>query len=183
METATPGVKSTRDGWLNRVLSATDCDCSGSGGGRTLADPAAHAADHVAGQAGVGGLQVVPALRGIAMGSALPRALRGAHPALAIEDLAKFGIGGGDGYVGVPEEGDTARRLGQRAGGAHAVIGSAPGFQRCIGQGFPVGDGLAHRVMVACTARCLQIGRVRAKYGRHRRQEDSASCGALRRRA
>src|SRR5690606_19530452 len=72
METATPGVKSTPDGWLNRVLAATPCEC----GGRTLADPAAHAADHAAGQAGVGGNQVVPALRGIAMGSSLPRSLR-----------------------------------------------------------------------------------------------------------
>src|SRR4051812_18848689 len=31
MESGTPGVKATQDGWLNRVLSHTDCDC-----GRTL---------------------------------------------------------------------------------------------------------------------------------------------------
>jgi uncharacterized protein (DUF1501 family) len=43
MESATPGVKSTRDGWLNRVLANTECsECSP----RTLAGGAAHAADH-----------------------------------------------------------------------------------------------------------------------------------------
>jgi uncharacterized protein (DUF1501 family) len=87
MESGTPGVKSTRDGWLNRVLSHTDCEC-----GRTLADPNAHAADHAAGQLTVGS---VAALRGIAMGAELPRAMRGSHPALAISDLQKFGVGGG----------------------------------------------------------------------------------------
>ena len=61
MESATPGVKTTRDGWLNRVL----------------VDTKAHAADH--------------ALRGIAMGAELPHALRGPYPALAIQDLDRFG--------------------------------------------------------------------------------------------
>jgi uncharacterized protein (DUF1501 family) len=89
MESGTPGVKSTRDGWLNRVLTTTECaECSG----RSLDDGAAHTADHAAGQAG---MAMVPALRGIAMGSAMPRALRGRHPALAIEDLERFGIAGG----------------------------------------------------------------------------------------
>ena len=47
METGTPGVKSTSDGWLNRVLQDTACtEC----GGRTLQNAAAHAADHAAGQ-------------------------------------------------------------------------------------------------------------------------------------
>ncbi|RMH20423.1 MAG: DUF1501 domain-containing protein [Gemmatimonadetes bacterium] len=90
METATPGVKSTGDGWLNRVLQDTSCpDCSG----RTLDDPAAHAADHAVGQVAMAS---VPALRGIAMGSALPRSLAGAHPALAIPDLEALGVAGGD---------------------------------------------------------------------------------------
>jgi uncharacterized protein (DUF1501 family) len=89
METATPGVKSTRDGWLNRTLAHTSCtDC----GGRTLADPAAHAVDHAAGQAG---MAMVPALRGVSFGAAMPRAMRGRQPALAIEDLDRFGIAGG----------------------------------------------------------------------------------------
>jgi uncharacterized protein (DUF1501 family) len=88
MESGTPGVKATRDGWLNRVLSHTSCDC-----GRTLADGAAHAADHAVGQLTVGS---VPALRGIAMGAELPRAMRGSHPTLAIADLQKFGVGSGN---------------------------------------------------------------------------------------
>jgi uncharacterized protein (DUF1501 family) len=90
METATPGVKSTRDGWLNRVLQHTDCS---SCGGRTLQDGAAHTADHVVGQAGMANT-FHPALRGIAMGAAMPRSLRGRAPALAIADLERFGVGG-----------------------------------------------------------------------------------------
>jgi uncharacterized protein (DUF1501 family) len=86
METGTPGVKSTSDGWLNRVLQDTGCaDC----GGRTLGNPTAHAADHAAGQSS---MAAVPALRGISMTSALPRAMQGDHPALAIPDLNNFGV-------------------------------------------------------------------------------------------
>jgi uncharacterized protein (DUF1501 family) len=89
METGTPGVKSTRDGWLNRVLQNTDCaECSG----RTLADGAAHTADHAAGQVGMAA-EFSPALRAVAMGAAMPRALRGSAPALAIADLTRFGVG------------------------------------------------------------------------------------------
>lgn len=90
MESGTPGEKSTPDGWLNRVLAERRCEeCDG----RTLEDGRAHAADHAAGQTG---MAMVPALRGIAMGSSLPRSLRGDQPALAIEDLARFGVSGGD---------------------------------------------------------------------------------------
>jgi len=89
METATPGNKSTRDGWLNRVLAHTPCECAG----RTLEDARAHAADHAAGQVALASTS--PSLRGVAMGSALPIALRGGHPALAIDDLARFGVAGG----------------------------------------------------------------------------------------
>ena len=71
METATPGIKSTRDGWLNRVL--------------------AHAADHAVGQTALG----AESLRGVAMGAALPKSLRGKQPALAIQDLNRFGVLGG----------------------------------------------------------------------------------------
>lgn len=92
METATPGVKSTRDGWLNRVLTHTDCEC----GGRTLQDPGAHAADHAAGQIAMASrLPAIAALRGISMGAATPRAMRGKHPTLAIEDIDRFGIARG----------------------------------------------------------------------------------------
>ena len=71
LETATPGRRSTRDGWLNRVL--------------------AHAADHAVGQTELG----AASLRGVALGPTLPRALRGQHPALAIQDLQRFGVAGG----------------------------------------------------------------------------------------
>jgi uncharacterized protein (DUF1501 family) len=88
METATPGDKTTRDGWLNRVLQETRCaECDG----RTLANPAAHAADHAAGQVA---LAQTP-FRGVAMTKALPRALQGQFPALAIPDFANFGVTNG----------------------------------------------------------------------------------------
>jgi len=61
METGTPGVKSTTDGWLNRLL--------------------AHSADHAN-----------TPFRGVAFGQQLPRALRGAATALAVNDLQAFGI-------------------------------------------------------------------------------------------
>lgn len=87
MESGTPGSKSTREGWLNRVLTDTCGDCSG----RTLADGKAHAADHASGQSSLG----VRSLRGVGMGPELPRALRGEHPTLAISDLDRFGVTGG----------------------------------------------------------------------------------------
>ena len=61
METGTPGVKSTTDGWLNRALL--------------------HAQDHAE-----------TPFRGVALGQQLPRALRGAAPALAIDNLQTFGL-------------------------------------------------------------------------------------------
>jgi uncharacterized protein (DUF1501 family) len=64
METATPGVKSTQDGWLNRYL---------------------HAREHA---------DATP-FRAVALGGQLPRALHGAAPALAISQLAQFGIRAG----------------------------------------------------------------------------------------
>jgi uncharacterized protein (DUF1501 family) len=88
METAAPGSSSVRDGWLNRALTQTACDCDG----RTLEDARAHAADHSAGQTA---MALPPALRGIAMGSSMPVSLRGAHPALAAGDISRFGVAGG----------------------------------------------------------------------------------------
>ena len=64
METATPGVKSTPDGWLNRYL---------------------HAREHE---------QATP-FRAVAMAPQLPRALQGLAPALAIGQIAQFGIRAG----------------------------------------------------------------------------------------
>ncbi len=92
METAMPGVRSARDGWLDRVLAESGCaECSG----RTLASPALHAADHRLGQAKMAERAGVEALRGVALGAELPLSLRGAHPALAIADLDHFGVAGG----------------------------------------------------------------------------------------
>lgn len=64
METGTPGLKVTPDGWLNRHL--------------------AHAHEH----------SDTP-FRGVALGSQLPRILRGSAPALAIPNLQSFGFGRG----------------------------------------------------------------------------------------
>jgi uncharacterized protein (DUF1501 family) len=63
METATPGVKSTQDGWLNRYL---------------------HAREH----------QAATPFRAVALCPQLPRALQGSEPALAIGQIAQFGIRG-----------------------------------------------------------------------------------------
>jgi uncharacterized protein (DUF1501 family) len=88
METGTPGVKSTRDGWMNRLLGENGCACAG----RTLADGAAHSADHASGQASMA--ESSP-LRGVRMGAEMPRALRGSYPTVAIANLERFGIAGG----------------------------------------------------------------------------------------
>ena len=67
METATPGVKSTQDGWLNRYL---------------------HAKEH----------QAATPFRAVALAPQLPRALQGMAPALAIGQIAQFGIRAGSGH-------------------------------------------------------------------------------------
>jgi uncharacterized protein (DUF1501 family) len=66
METATPGVKSTADGWLNRYLQARKAE------------------------------EATP-FRAVALTSQLPRMLQGTAPALAMNQLAQFGIRGGQG--------------------------------------------------------------------------------------
>ena len=88
MESGTPGVKTTRDGRMNRLLTENACSCAG----RTLADRAAHSADHASGQVSMA--ESSP-LRGVAMGADMPRALRGSYPTVAIADLERFGIAGG----------------------------------------------------------------------------------------
>ena len=65
METGTPGVKRTGDGWLNRYLAAGP-----------------QSQDHTP-------------FRGVAMTEMLPRSLLGAVPTLAIPDLRRFGLHGG----------------------------------------------------------------------------------------
>lgn len=64
MESGTPGLKATEDGWLNRALHAAP----------TAADKSA--------------------FRGIALGPSLPRILSGREPAVAINNINDFGVGG-----------------------------------------------------------------------------------------
>ena len=64
MESGTPGVKSTEDGWLNRTLRVDK-----------HADPDSP-------------------FRAVALGSRLPRALTGSSPAVAIDNVNNFGVGG-----------------------------------------------------------------------------------------
>jgi uncharacterized protein (DUF1501 family) len=72
MESGTPGLKSTPDGWLNRALAAEDAAChSGS--------CSAHRA---------------ASFRAVALGSQLPRTLQGRIPAVAIDNVKNFNVGG-----------------------------------------------------------------------------------------
>jgi uncharacterized protein (DUF1501 family) len=64
MESGTPGIKATEDGWLNRTL-------------HNLPNPPDKAA-----------------FRAIAMGPSLPRILSGSEPAVAINTIGDFGVGG-----------------------------------------------------------------------------------------
>jgi uncharacterized protein (DUF1501 family) len=67
MESATPGVKSTRDGWLNRYMQAQALD----------------------------GPDARTPLRGVALTRQMPRALQGPAPALAMGSVAGFDVHGG----------------------------------------------------------------------------------------
>jgi uncharacterized protein (DUF1501 family) len=64
MESGTPGVKATEDGWLNRTL-------------HLLPEPGERSA-----------------FRGIAMGPSLPRILSGSEAAVAVNNVNDFGVGG-----------------------------------------------------------------------------------------
>jgi uncharacterized protein (DUF1501 family) len=64
MESGTPGVKATEDGWLNRSL-------------RSLPYPADKAA-----------------FRAISLGPSMPRILSGSQPAVALNNINDFGVGG-----------------------------------------------------------------------------------------
>src|SRR4051812_17256233 len=70
MESGTPGVKATEDGWLNRALK----------------EAAANATPKTQGQ--------VSPFRAVALSTALPRTLAGTVPAVAINNINEFGIGG-----------------------------------------------------------------------------------------
>jgi uncharacterized protein (DUF1501 family) len=64
MESGTPGVKSTQDGWLNRALSAEKLTTKPS------------------------------AFRAVSLGTQVPRTLEGKVPAIALSNLADFSVGG-----------------------------------------------------------------------------------------
>jgi uncharacterized protein (DUF1501 family) len=74
MESATPGIKSTRDGWLNRYLQ-------GSAFAKASAD-----------KSGIGDRGSENPLRGIALSKQMPRALQGPAPALAIGSIGDFAV-------------------------------------------------------------------------------------------
>jgi uncharacterized protein (DUF1501 family) len=67
MESGTPGVKATEDGWLNRCLHELSLD-------KSDADKSA--------------------FRAISLGPSLPRILAGKEPAVAVSDVNNFGVGG-----------------------------------------------------------------------------------------
>ena len=66
MESGTPGLKSTRDGWLNRALQSEDL---------------LHHQQHTA-------------FRAVALGADVPRTLSGKIPALAMSNVQDFAVGG-----------------------------------------------------------------------------------------
>lgn len=68
MESGTPGLKSTQDGWLNRALVAEDAR-----------RPRPHTA-----------------FRALALNAVLPRTLDGRIPAVALDNIGSFAIGGRD---------------------------------------------------------------------------------------
>ncbi len=74
MESGTPGVKATDDGWLNRALRELPADQSARiSTGISTKDK--------------------PAFRALALGPSLPRILSGKEPAIAINNLNDFGVG------------------------------------------------------------------------------------------
>jgi uncharacterized protein (DUF1501 family) len=95
MESGTPGVKTTADGWLNRALGVPD-EC------RSCIRPGELQPNPVAGRQAPAtpfspqGAKMGRAgdpLRAVAIGPSLPRILAGRAPALAINNLADFGVG------------------------------------------------------------------------------------------
>ena len=65
MESGTPGIKGTQDGWLNRALQAE------------RVDPKA-----------------MSAFRAVALGTQVPRTLQGRLPAVAVSNVSNFSVGG-----------------------------------------------------------------------------------------
>ena len=73
MESGTPGVKSTQDGWLNRALQAEDA-CEACSGARNR--------------------QMYTAFRALALGPQIPLTLAGRVPAIAIGNVNAFTVAG-----------------------------------------------------------------------------------------
>src|SRR4051812_1215086 len=117
MESGTPGVKSTTDGWLNRVLKAER---------RPDASPSSP-------------------LRAVALGPQLPRTLQGTAPALAMTDVNRFGVHGGAGTQASfeAEYAAAADRVLQRTGqdafdAMRQLDAAAPGrYQPANGAAYP----------------------------------------------
>ncbi|HET9702443.1 MAG TPA: DUF1501 domain-containing protein [Vicinamibacterales bacterium] len=103
METATPGIKSTRDGWLNRYLQASGLGDHGSGSARNP-------------------------LRGVALTRQMPRSLQGAAPALAIGSTSEFTVADMSARTSFEELYEAARQdqalrsTGNEAFGAMAML-------------------------------------------------------------
>ena len=83
MESGTPGVKSTTDGWLNRALAAGPVPASPVPG-----SPAGKPSP----------------FRAVALGAEMPRTLEGRVPALAISNVQDFAVGGGQAKAKTPQE-------------------------------------------------------------------------------
>ena len=79
MESGTPGVKATTDGWLNRALAAQTAEQTAK---QTAAQPAAQ--------------PETPSspFRAVALGTHMPRTLQGRVPAVALANLQDFSVGG-----------------------------------------------------------------------------------------
>ena len=74
MESGTPGVKGTEDGWLNRALQAQDA-------GEAACNCARHQQEHAA-------------FRALALGADVPRTLAGKIPAIAMSNVNSFNVAG-----------------------------------------------------------------------------------------
>jgi uncharacterized protein (DUF1501 family) len=129
MESGTPGVKSTADGWLNRVLRAERRE--GSQPDRDgVRDTVRNAPSP---------------FRAVALGPQLPRTLQGTAPALAMTDVSRFGVHGGAGTQASfeAEYAAAADRVLQRTGqdafdAMRQLDAAAPGrYQPANGAAYP----------------------------------------------
>ncbi len=95
MESGTPGVKSTADGWLNRVLRAERRPERRAGGQADRNGFPDGVRDERPGRRP--GRELASPFRAVALAAQLPRTLQGTAPALAMTDVNRFGVRGGTG--------------------------------------------------------------------------------------